>query len=123
MPKHRSWVSGRESPGRRLLGAAVKPLIRWGQGRAEVSPTRRQARNAQRHTLRSAGEDSMSDTADEPLSKRAANRRVSLGVHAGGRTGDAQSPRKVRAGGSTAHTLYKSLSLTCTHNSIVREEN
>jgi hypothetical protein len=40
----------------------------------------------------------MSETADKPLSKRVAKRRVSLGVYAGGRTGDAQSPRKVRAG-------------------------
>jgi len=34
----------------------------------------------------------------QPLSEHVPKGRVSLGVAAGGRTGDAQSPRKVRAG-------------------------
>jgi len=73
----------------------VEPLNRWGQGRAEVSPTRRQARNAQRITLRSAGKGSMPGRLIQPLSERVAKRRVSLGVSRGLR--GLGKPPKVRA--------------------------
>ena len=57
----------------------------------------------------------------QPLSKRVVQGRVSLGVAAGGHMGDAEIPSQGERG-STAHTLYQSLSVQCAHTTIVAGE-
>src|SRR3569833_3187369 len=75
-----SWVSGRERPGRRLQGAAVEPFVRWGWGRAEVSPIAAQAaKRATSHVaLSRRGLDAREHQrpADQPLSEHVLKERA-----------------------------------------------